>query len=409
MNIDYRLKFALFLILAAIVFFMFKANNIFENKIVTYQSKSITFKDDTKPIQIGSTDETTYKIKKGDTFYSLLKQLKINPLLINKIVNDENLNSFKTLLPGNEIIFSNIGKKIFLKKFDGKSAVDLMEISGDRFKLKKLTNLNSYVAFKEYKIERSLYESALKAEVPNNIIDELMIVFGWDIDFVFDVRVGDKVKVLYTEFYLEGRLLGNSDILAATFINNGKEFSVFRFSQQGVKDYFSADGKSVKKSFLKTPIEFAAITSPYNLKRKHPILNTIRPHTGTDYRGKTGTPVKVTGDGIVVRANFSNSYGNIIDVKHFNKYLTRYAHLNNFERSIKVGSRVKQGQVIGYVGSTGLATGPHLHYEFRINGKHTNPVNVSMPDAQPINQYNKAAFNKVTKERIGLINNLSSI
>ena len=160
---------------------------------------------------------------------------------------------------------------------------------------------------------------------------------------------------------------------------------------------------------MKTPIEFAAITSPYNLKRKHPILNTIRPHTGTDYRGKTGTPVKVTGDGIVVRANFSNSYGNIIDVKHFNKYLTRYAHLNNFERSIKVGSRVKQGQVIGYVGSTGLATGPHLHYEFRINGKHTNPVNVSMPDAQPINQYNKAVFNQVTKERIGLINNLSSI
>ena len=371
MNIDYRLKFALFLILAAIVFFMFKANNIFENKIVTHQSKSITFKDDTKPIQIGSTDETTYKIKKGDTFYSLLKRLKINPLLINKIVNDENLNSFKTLLPGNEIIFSNIGKKIFLKKFDGKSAVDL--------------------------IERSLYESALKAEVPNNIINELMIVFGWDIDFVFDVRVGDKVKVLYTEFYLDGRLLGNSDILAATFINNGKEFSVFRFSQQGVKDYFSADGESVKKSFLKTPIEFAAITSPYNLKRKHPILNTIRPHTGTDYRGKTGTPVKVTGDGIVVRANFSNSYGNIIDVKHFNKYLTRYAHLNNFERNIKVGSRVKQGQVIGYVGSTGLATGPHLHYEFRINGKHTNPVNVSMPEAQPINQYNKAALNLLRK------------
>ena len=233
MNIDYRLKFALFLILAAIVFFMFKANNIFENKIVTHQSKSITFKDDTKPIQIGSTDETTYKIKKGDTLYSLLKQLKINPLLINKIVNDENLNSFKTLLPGNEIIFSNIGKKIFLKKSDGKSAVDLIEISGDRFKLKKLTNLNSYVAFKEYKIERSLYESALKAEVPNNIIDELMIVFGWDIDFVFDVRVGDKVKVLYTEFYLEGRLVGNSDISAATFINNGKEFSVLDFPNKG--------------------------------------------------------------------------------------------------------------------------------------------------------------------------------
>ena len=145
--------------------------------------------------------------------------------------------------------------------------------------------------------------------------DELKLFFGWDIDFVFDVRVGENVKVLYTEFYLEGRLLGNSDILAATFINNGKEFSVFRFSQQGVKDYFSADGESVKKSFLKTPIEFAAITSPYNLKRKHPILNTIRPHTGTDYRGKTGTPVKVTGDGIVIRANFSNSYGNIIDVK----------------------------------------------------------------------------------------------
>ena len=244
--------------------------------------------------------------------------------------------------------------------------------------------------------------------MPDVILADLIYIFGWDIDFAFDIREGDSVKILYEDTYFNGNFLFNGDILAAEFINNGEEISAIRFSQKGRKDYYAKDSSNIRKAFLKTPIEFAKISSHYNLKRKHPVLNTIRAHKGTDYAAKKGTPVKVTGDGVVTRADYSESYGNIIDVLHFNTYTTRYAHLNNFSNNIKVGAKVLQGDVIGYVGSTGLATGPHLHYEFHINGKHTNPVNIKPTNAAPINSYNLANFNKIVNERSKLIDNLSN-
>ena len=197
--------------------------------------------------------------------------------------------------------------------------------------------------------------------------------------------------------------------MAADFINKGEKLSVIRFTQRGRKDYYSLDSTNVRKAFLRTPIEFARISSHYNPKRKHPILNTIRAHKGTDYAAKTVTAVKVTGDGVIKNASYSDSYGYHIDVVHFNKYMTRYAHLNNFAKGIKKGAKVEQGQTIGYVGSTGLATGPHLHYEFHINGKHTDPVKVEPPNAQSINSYNKDYFDQLAERRTQLIANLSGI
>ena len=245
--------------------------------------------------------------------------------------------------------------------------------------------------------------------MPDSVLGDLVYIFGWDIDYAFDIRNGDKVKILYENIYSAGKLIAYGDILAADFINKGEKLSVIRFTQRGRKDYYSLDSSNVRKAFLRTPIEFARISSHYNPKRKHPILNTIRAHKGTDYAAKTGTAVKVTGDGVIKNASYSDSYGYHIDVMHFNKYMTRYAHLNNFAKGIKKGAKVEQGQTIGYVGSTGLATGPHLHYEFHINGKPTDPVKVEPPNAQSINSYNKDYFDQLAERRTQLIANLSGI
>ena len=271
---------------------------------------------------------------------------------------------------------------------------------------KKPVLLNS---FKTGVIESSFYLAGLKNDIPESVIMDLAYIFGWDIDFVFDIRKGDSIKLLYEDIYFNGTFFLHGDIIAAEFINQGDKLSVVRFSQKGRKDYYTTDSNNVRKAFLRTPIELARISSHYNPNRKHPVLNTIRAHKGTDYAAKTGTPVKVTGDGVIKNAQYSNSYGNYIDVMHYNKYMTRYAHLQGFAKGIRKGAKVTQGETIGYVGSTGLATGPHLHYEFHINGKHTDPVKVEPPNAQSINSYNKKYFDKLVDERTEIISNISSI
>ena len=353
--------------------------------------------------------ESRIKIKSGDSLYSFLKELDIREDLINKIILDDNLKEFSRFRIDETLLVRTDSKTIRIIKYRGKQLPVILEINSDSYSVFSDPSLfQKYVFFKEFKITESLYQSGINANVPDVILADLIYIFGWDIDFAFDIREGDSVKILYEDTYFNGNFLFNGDILAAEFINNGEEISAIRFSQKGRKDYYAKDSSNIRKAFLKTPIEFAKISSHYNLKRKHPVLNTIRAHKGTDYAAKKGTPVKVTGDGVVTRADYSESYGNIIDVLLFNTYTTRYAHLNNFSNNIKVGAKVLQGDVIGYVGSTGLATGPHLHYEFHINGKHTNPVNIKPTNAAPINSYNLGNFNKIVNERSKLIDNLSN-
>ncbi len=353
--------------------------------------------------------ESRIKIESGDSLYSLLKELDIKEDLINTIILDDNLKEFSRFRIDETLLLRTDSKTIRIIKYRGKQLPVILEINSDSYSIFSDPSLfHKYVFFKEFKITDSLYQSGINANVPDVILADLIYIFGWDIDFAFDIREGDSVKILYEDTYFNGNFLFNGDILAAEFINNGEEISAIRFSQKGRKDYYAKDSSNIRKAFLKTPIEFAKISSHYNLKRKHPVLNTIRAHKGTDYAAKKGTPVKVTGDGVVTRADYSESYGNIIDVLHFNTYTTRYAHLNNFSNNIKVGTKVLQGDVIGYVGSTGLATGPHLHYEFHINGKHTNPVNIKPTNAAPINSYNLDNFNKIVNERSKLIDNLSN-
>ena len=356
------------------------------------------------------TEENKVIIKRGDTFYSTLVGFGVSPTLINTIAKDKDLKEFIKLRINDEMYISKSDNNLLVKRFDEDFYIDVLTITDGEYDFdKKRDNLERIVQFREFNITESLYASGKKAQVPNSVLGDLIYIFGWDIDYAYDIRNGDEVKILYEDIYSNGRLVSHGDILAAEFINKGEELFVIRFTQRGRKDYYTTDSSNVRKAFLRTPIEFARISSHYNPNRKHPILNTIKAHKGTDYAARTGTAVKVTGDGVIKEAKFSNSYGNYIDVMHYNKYMTRYAHLNGFAKGIRKGAKVEQGQTIGYVGSTGLATGPHLHYEFHINGKHTDPVKVEPPNAQSINSYNKKYFDKLVEERTDIIKNISSL
>ena len=354
--------------------------------------------------------ESKIKIKSGDTFYSTMIDFGVSPRTISKIAQNQELKKFISLRVNDVLYISTNANGLTVKRFDEKFFLDVLTIeNGDFVFEKQRDNLERIVQFREFVISDSLYSSGKKANVPDSVLGDLIYIFGWDIDYAYDIRNGDKVKILYEDIFSNGKLVSNGDILAAEFTNKGVEIAVIRFTQRGRKDYYTIDSSNVRKAFLRTPIEFARISSHYNPNRKHPILNTIRAHKGTDYAAKTGTPVNVTGDGVIKNAQYSNSYGNYIDVMHFNKYMTRYAHLNGFADGIRKGTKVTQGQTIGYVGATGLATGPHLHYEFHIDGKHTDPVKVEPPNAQSINSYNKKYFDKLVKERTEIISNISSI
>ena len=356
------------------------------------------------------TEENKVIIKRGDTFYSILVGFGVSPTLINTIAKDKDLKEFIKLRINDEMYISKSENNLLVKRFDEDFYIDVLTITDGEYDFdKKRDNLERIVQFREFNITESLYASGKKAQVPNSVLGDLIYIFGWDIDYAYDIRNGDEVKILYEDIYSNGRLVSHGDILAAEFTNKGEELFVIRFTQRGRKDYYTTDSSNVRKAFLRTPIEFARISSHYNPNRKHPILNTIKAHKGTDYAARTGTAVKVTGDGVIKEAKFSNSYGNYIDVMHYNKYMTRYAHLNGFAKGIRKGAKVEQGQTIGYVGSTGLATGPHLHYEFHINGKHTDPVKVEPPNAQSINSYNKKYFDKLVEERTDIIKNISSL
>jgi len=247
-------------------------------------------------------------------------------------------------------------------------------------------------------IDNSLFVAAQQAKLPENITMELAGIFGWDIDFALDIRHGDQFALLYEELYLDGERVGTGNILAAEFTNNGTVYQAVRYTdQQGRTDYYSPDGHSMRKTFLRSPVAFSRISSRFSLGRKHPILNRIRAHKGVDYAAARGTPVKATGNGKIVLRGKKGGYGKTVVIKHGSNYSTLYAHLNSYTRGLRNGSRVQQGQIIGYVGSTGLATGPHLHYEFLVNGVHRNPLTVKLPDAAPLPKKYRQDFKLATE------------
>ena len=336
------------------------------------------------------------EIKRNDSLFSILKRLGIEEKNIVTLVNSDRSNLLAQIKIGKtlEVGISDFNKVISLNYIkDFKSGVRAKK-SGEVYEIEEYElNTEKYRVFKNIEINNSLYVDGLKEGLPDSVIMDLVYIFGWDIDFVHDIRPGDSYSLIYEEVFVNGEKKLDGDILIAEFINRDRTHTAIRYKlQNGFSEYFSLEGRNVKKAFLRSPVKFSYISSSYNLKRRHPILHKIRAHTGVDYAASRGTPVRTTGDGTVVFADKKGGYGNLVEIKHTEDYSTRYAHLNKFHSKIKVGGKVKQSETIGYVGRTGTATGDHLHYEFRVNGKHTNPLTVKLPNAKPIHENDKDSY-----------------
>lgn len=262
--------------------------------------------------------------------------------------------------------------------------------------------------YKEAEINNSLFVDGLKSGIEQPLLIELANIFGWDIDFALDIRKGDSLSILYEEKFLDGNKIGHGNIIAAQFINNGRTFQAIRYKTKKGANYYTPDGLAMRKAFIRTPVDFTRISSKFNPNRLHPIFKTSKPHRGVDYAAATGTPVKAAGDGKISFVGKQNGYGNVIIIDHGRGYQTLYAHLNGFARSAKRGAKVQQGRIIAYVGQTGWATGPHLHYEFRINGRHKNPVTVKLPNDDPMPKNNLKNFLPYAKQVIATLTNSHS-
>jgi len=335
-------------------------------------------------------------IKRGDTLDALFRRNKLNLGHLAAIVKlPEASPHLKRLIPGDEILIDHDeGNLVGLyRELDLTSALQVSR-SDDGFIAEIVDRpIETRRKLAYGAIDSSLFESGAEAGLSDRLIMNLAGIFAWDVDFVLDIRRGDRFYILYEEIYQDGKYVTDGDIVAAEFDNNGRNHQAIRFvDKSGRSDYYTPDGRSVRKAFVRAPVDFSRISSSFNPRRKHPILNTIRAHRGVDYAAPAGTPIKAAGDGKVIFRGVKGGYGNAVILQHGGNITTLYAHMSRFDKSARVGQRVVQGQTIGYVGKSGLATAPHLHYEYRLNGVHRNPRTVQLPQADPIKEEYRAEF-----------------
>ncbi len=328
------------------------------------------------------------QIAKGDSLARIFKRLHLSPQDLHTIMTlGKETSVLKRLKPGQVVWFQVVEQQLVALKYP----VDLVTTlyvakKDDGIQVTTITDeLETRVQRAQVTITDSLFLSGVAAGLSENLVMQLVAIYGWDIDFALDIRRGDHFSIIYEEQYKNGVKMREGPIMAAEFVNRGTLYRTVRFTHEdGHSEYYSDTGRSMRKAFLRTPVKFTRISSRFSLNRKHPILNTLRAHRGVDYAAPNRTPVKATGDGIVTYLGRKGGLGNAIILKHGGRYDTVYAHLSSYRKGLRIGQRVKQGQIIGYVGMTGLATGPHLHYEFRVNGVHRNPLTVPVPKATGI-------------------------
>ena len=327
-------------------------------------------------------------VQEGENLSVIFEKYKVSLNDTYKIFRKDKNNEIKNILPNNRLEFLSLGgilQRINIFKGPLLSyQIDLSpEISINRIDKKP----DLIKSFKTGVIESSFYLAGLKNNIPESVIMDLAYIFGWDIDFVFDIRAGDRFKLLYETPFVDGQQIENGSILFAEFYNQNNRYTAVRHEGKNKKwEYFNEDGGSLEKAFLKAPLDFAYVSSHFNPNRRHPILNTIRAHNGVDYAAKRGTPIRATGEGVIQSVGWKSGYGRTIVLRHGGEITTLYAHMDKYHPSMAKGMKVSQGQTIGYVGDSGLATAPHLHYEFRIGEKRTDPLKVALPSAAPIDQ-----------------------
>lgn len=352
-------------------------------------------------------------IKSGDNLSSVFARMGLNDRDIYELFDgNKSAKDLRSIAPGQkfEFLVDAQGKLQELKYY--KNNLDSLKFTRNEtgFTSQQIS-LKPEVkrSFRQGTINSSLFVAGKQAGLPNTLTMELANIFGYDVDFALDIQKGDQFKVLFEEQYLNNKKIGTGAILTAEFTNAGKTYRAVRYTNKdGITRYYSPDGKGLNKAFLRTPVDFARISSSFSLARLHPVLNTIRAHKGTDYAASVGTPIRATGDGKVIFAGRQGGYGNLIVIQHGQGYETRYGHMNGFAKGISTGSRVSQGQVIGYVGMTGLASGPHLHYEFHVNGQVRNPVTAQLPQSMGVASNEKERFNAATQTLVAQLQTADS-
>ena len=347
-----------------------------------------------------------HTVRKGDSLSVIFddKQVPLNTAY--KIFDFDKNNLLSSIIPGDIMEFNYMGDDLLsieIIKDDINSILIKTEDEISIVKIKKEAQTITSIGFGE--IRDSFYKSAKGVGIPDSIIMDFAYIFGWDIDFIFDVRKGDKFSVIYETDFSEGEKISSGDIVFAEFTNREKKYIAQRFfdNVQG-KQYFNENGENVKKAFLRAPLDFAYISSHFNPNRMHPILHKIKAHNGVDYAAKRNTPVKASGDGVISFIGKQRGYGRTIEIKHGGNIKTLYAHLERFNSKLTQGSKVKQGDIIAYVGDSGQATGPHLHFEFWKGEIRTDPVKVKLPSAKPVNISQKDDFDNLLQLNLNKLN-----
>lgn len=351
------------------------------------------------------------RIQRGDSVASLLARMGVREGEALEFLRESRDTQaiFRQLSPGKNVTArvdsSGDLQSLIFPLNGGRDMALVVERQDSGFKAaEQPLNLETQVLMKSAEIRYSLFGASDAAGIPDSVATQLADIFGGDIDFHRDLRKGDRFSVIYEAVNHLGKLVRTGRILAAEFVNNGKSFRAVWFQgEDGQGGYYTAEGKNIRKAFLRSPLEFSRITSGFSSARFHPVLQKWRAHKGIDYGAPTGTRVKATGDGIVEYVGSQGGYGKVVILRHQSRYTTLYGHLSGFAAGLRKGARVAQGDIIGFVGATGLASGPHLHYEFRINDVHQNPLAIALPSAPPLAPQQMTKFREFAQGQLARI------
>ena len=347
-----------------------------------------------------------HTVQNGESLSIIFEERNIPLNTAYKIFNFDKNNILSSIKPNDIMEFNYIGEELdsieIIKDEINSIVIRVSEVVTVEKIEKEIQNISS---FKQGEISTSFYKNALDVGIPDSIIMDFAYIFGWDIDFIFDVRKGDKFSVIFEADYSQGEKISSGDIIFAEFINKNSKYIAQRFydEDQG-KQYFNQNGDNVKKAFLRAPLDFAYISSHFNPNRMHPILHKIKAHNGVDYAAKRNTPVMASGDGVISYVGYKSGYGRTVEVKHGGNIKTLYAHLERFNSKTKVGNKVKQGEIIAYVGDSGQATGTHLHFEFWQGKTRTDPVKVKLPSAKSITPSQMKEFKNLVNLNLEKLN-----
>jgi len=373
--------------------------------------EEMTFSEDLSEMPSSVENKRIHEVSKDESLSVIFEDKSVPLNTAYKIFNFDENDLLSSIMPGDKMQFSYIGDELISIEIIKDEINSILIKTKDEISIKKIEKKSQIIkSINKGVITNSFFKNASQIGIPDSIIMDFAYIFGWDVDFVFDVRKGDAFSVIYETDYSEGEKISSGDIIFAEFINKNNRYIAQRFFDdvQG-KQYFNENGDNVKKAFLRAPLDFAYISSHFNPNRMHPILHKIKAHNGVDYAAKRNTPIMASGDGVISFVGRQSGYGRTIEIKHGGNIKTLYAHLEKFNKSLKVGSKVKQGNIIGYVGDSGQATGTHLHFEFWQGQIRTDPIKVELPSAKPINKNQFPEFKSLLNDNLDMLSKYSSI